>query len=138
MKNEYILKKLTRHDSPMNKVKPMVNTGDHCVGRAYVIGEENDPKNTEVQEVAKPKIGKAFMVHGNGLFNFLRTSMVIGIYNHSEEEINETGVDKLVLPSGFPASAGDKVSGSWDNLKLEEGDILLSTLNSIYLVRKYK
>ena len=57
-----------------------------------------------------------------------QTSIVRSIYHHDET----SGYDKLILPSNFPKSLDLKFP------TLEDGDLLIGTMNSVYLIRQCK
>ena len=57
---------------------------------------------------------------------FFHTSRIRSIYEH---ETND-GYDKLVLPANFPSAADLKIP------ELKKGDVLLGTMNSVYLLTK--
>ena len=66
-----------------------------------------------------PTIGESFLISGfNG---WAATTPIKSIYVHG------TGRDKLVVPKDF-------IHMNLPSLKLKKGDILFSTLNSIYLL----
>jgi hypothetical protein len=76
-----------------------------------------------------PEVGERFVVFPNGESVF-GTSLVMSVYKHGEGDV--TGIDKLTLPNNFP------VKDVPNNIEIKMGDYLLSTLNSIYLVREVK
>jgi hypothetical protein len=72
---------------------------------------------------AYPEIGKCVWIYDKEIENIL-TSQI--------RDVCEVGSakDKLVLPPGFPTDQ------DLNNVKLEDGDILIATSNSIYLFRR--
>ena len=82
----------------------------------------------ECQKVARPKIGSVFMVAGAG--RWLRTSLVESYYVHDDPDNYKTHPDKLVLPPGFPIETATSFP------ELKPGDVVLCTMNSLYLCRE--
>ncbi len=136
----YFLKKLQRKLDPENLNPPMVMDGTGGSGFVRVFTDEAIKHHLkdddtefegipwECQKNALPKIDSVFCVSGHG--RWLRTSLVKGFYIYDEKLIAETGKDKLVLPANFPVEANQHIP------KLEDQDILIVTMNSLYLCRK--
>jgi len=134
----YTLQKLERRPDPENPAPPQVRDGFGSCGYlrtftdeliAHFEKHEDDDVEFkgipwEVHKTFKPKINS--IVHDGNL----RTSLVKGYYEHDKKKIEETGLDKIILPAGFPISAKTYIP------ELEDGDIILVTMNSLYLCRK--
>ena len=89
-----------------------------------------DPKDTQVfpgdgvlGEYNEIVIGERFEVARGA--NYINTSAVKSIYVHGSESF-----DKLMLPAGFPEPE------FLDFPELKDGDTLIATMNSVYLLRQ--
>ena len=70
------------------------------------------------------EIGKVCLL--GTISRYFHTSIVRSIYEH----LSESELDRLILPKDFPMSQDLNVP------ELRRGDILLATMNSVYLLRK--
>jgi hypothetical protein len=138
----YSLIKLRRRHDAENKRPPAVRDGSRHSGYVRVLTDEvvslmKDDLDVdtshliqwECQKEAKPKIGSVFMVDGVG--TWLRTSVIRSYYVHDDPEGYAEHPDKLVLPEGFPIGSIEAFP------LLQSGDIILCTMNSLYLCREY-
>ena len=105
--------KLTRLSDPFHKESPEIYTGDKFTGY-----------------INFPVVGKRFDVEGikSRAEDWFSSSPIKSIYVHG------TGRDKLVLPSDFP----DALHLDMSKLDMKPGEMLLATLNSVYLVSDLK
>jgi hypothetical protein len=136
----YHLVKLSRHQNPENQNRAPVAVGTGGLGYVRVLTDEMikaleddsiDQKNIiqwEAQLEAKPKIGSVFYVGDVG--NWLRTSVIRSYYVHDDPEGYAEHPDKLVLPKEFPIQSNAFMP------ELVAGDIVLCTMNSLYLCRE--
>jgi hypothetical protein len=141
----YQLVKCSRHKRPENQSPAPFEVGTGGSGYVRVMSDALLAYNTackkddlkisdfpgipwECQLKAKPKIGSVFYVGDVG--NWLRTSIVKAYYLHDDPDGYVEHPDKLVLPTGFPLEAAMNLP------ELQAGDIVISTMNSIYLCRE--
>ena len=138
--------KLTRRLNPENPMPPMVNPGQGVTGEFMVptdkgieLMESDNADLTELTindiyapaETFRPKIGYPVYVKGAAYYDYLRTSRIRSYYIH---ETDGADPDKLVLPKDFPLEDAAHISLEG----LEKGDMLLATMNSIYIARPYE
>lgn len=116
--------KLARRDDPATG-EVFVPTGATYSGTAYVVNEART--ELEAVENMTPVIGYSLAV-SNGI-SWLKTSAVTNYYIHGDESGNTP--DVLVLPSWLPKDISH-------NMVLEEGDVVVQTMNSFYLFRPIK
>jgi len=133
----YEMRKLKKRKDGITK---MVYPGYSETGYAKVLTDElitfakKNPKAKEEdyskpfwewQEKAKPKIGYPFLIDGGHTTDWLRTSTVKSYYVCGD---SNDCPDKLILPKGFPIEDISEMP------EMKEGDILMATRNSIYLL----
>ena len=117
----YTLKKIGNRDEPENHNQDRMY---HYTGALTAVGREV-PEGEPTIDRTELRCGDvAFLDCVGG--SFFHTSRVRSIYIHDDESHN----DKLVLPSNFPNASDLKIP------ELNKGDVLLGTMNSVYLCRK--
>jgi hypothetical protein len=124
MSNTYIPYKLGRKNKSLNKDESMVYDGkifETC--RAYVY--DYSTKEKIVEDTFVPVIDKCVWIQGRGLFDYVRTSKIIDFYIHEDYDNSK---DKILLSLEDAHLLKD--------IKWSAGDILLTTLNSIYYLQK--
>ena len=96
------------------------------------IGNRDEPENRNQEAMFdysgivindKVEIGKPFILESYR--DWFRTSNIRSIYQHEDASDN----DKLILPKNFP------IASDLDIPELKNKDILLATMNSIYLLQ---
>lgn len=134
------LTKLKRRSNPENPAYPLISDGQGVIGEfkvptpaliKYWEEEVEVPEGDPYYEIAgelKPIIGHPILV--GDLPTGIRTSRIRSYYVHEKPDEHP---DKLVLPANFPIK---EVEGL-DMNKLDKGDMILATMNSLYLVRPY-
>lgn len=124
--------KINRRENAENKMWPMINDGQSVIGELKVPNEKyndvtfNENSSYDVIETPRAVLGKCLMV--GSLPAGIRTSMIRSYYVHDDADNHP---DKLVLPAEFPREELANLNMS----KLEKGDILYLTMNSLYLAR---
>lgn len=144
----YRLTKLGRLPEPENPNPPMIYNGESGSGYIRVLTQEfvnhmenEDPEKGEfmgiqweTQSELKPRIGSVVIAEGYG--RWIRTSVVRSYYVHEDPNGYAEHPDKLVLPGNFPIETLVKMTP--DDWKFEPGDVVMCTMNSMYLARKIK
>ena len=119
---EYILCKIAIRDD--KKAVGNVYVGQTIKGYPYTF---NDVGTSEEQIMLVPQIGKPVMIVQPKMSgSYIRTSHVKSWCKLG------TSNDKLILPKDFP------IASLPYSINFEEGDVLFSTLNSIYLAKVCK
>lgn len=136
----YVGYKLGRRADAFHDGYPAVGNGrlfygwEVKAGIVPVLKDENGDSHigrAEFTEDGKliPKIDHCvgiYISHWNSGFNFLRTSKIQDFYIHGDYENSK---DKMVITNPENAML-------LDGVKFEDGDIVLFTMNSIYLLRE--
>ena len=118
---EYTLAKIARRDDAVSE-RAHVYIGQTVTGSSY--GYNKLLEKWEIQDIMYPQIGYPVFVKRVGLSrDFIRTSNVTSWCQLGSDN------DKLILPKDFPIEALP------EKFNFEEGDILIATLNSIYLAK---
>lgn len=120
---EFHVIKFSRLDE---KKATFVPTGYRITGLVSVIKKTEKGELVEYGPIkdGTPAKGFPLLVNGNSIWSYLRTSVVENYWKLKEED----GQDKIVLPKEFAEF----------NLpnNLKDGDIVVRTRNSIYLMYK--
>lgn len=124
------IEKVMRYNQEV-KHNPAVRDGYDLTGEARIMSTSGKPTIGYDHENPGQLIGNCMLVDERaiGRFSgtFIRTSIIKSIYKHSVKGNDDN--DKLVLPAYFPIQdIGD--------LTLDDGDVLIATLNSIYKIKK--
>lgn len=121
----YSLEKLTARKDPYYK-QPIIKNGAAACGELVVI----DPNGTTHEErfsFNENSIRPGTMVAVNPYGDYgIRTSLIASVYQHNPIE----GQDKLVLPKEFDIENLPELP------KMNVGEFLILTLNSVYYLRK--
>jgi hypothetical protein len=126
------LVKVNRRLNAENNGWPMISDGQAVVGELRVPNEKysattfNDNESYSPVDTPRAVLGECLMV--GKLPAGIRTSKIRSYYVHNDADNHP---DKLVLPSEFPREELVDL----DMNKLEKGDILYLTMNSLYLAR---
>lgn len=122
---------MARKLAKINKDKAtQVYVGQSEIGSAYV------PKKNEEGELigwygpladGRPLVGQPVLIHGGHGTDWIRTSIVKDYCIINDVE----GKDKIVLPKEFILEGLDLTTE-----KLEDGDLLIRTMNSVYVMYK--
>jgi hypothetical protein len=117
---QYTLGKIAvRDDAELSSSS--VYVGQTVTGYPFTF---NDNGVSKAQTMLTPQIGKPIMIASPKLSGeYIRTSNV-----KSWCELM-TSNDKLILPKDFP------IASFPNNINFEEGDVLIATLNSIYIAK---
>jgi hypothetical protein len=133
--------KLNRRIDPENPFPAQVNDGQSVIGAFMVpteeaidwMKQEDDvqppEKLWEEPEALIPKINEPILIRSDDNWAYLRTSKVRSYYVH---ETDGSEPDKLILPKDFPVHSIHDLPQDL----LVPGDLLMATMNSIYLLRK--
>lgn len=116
--------KINRREDPEHTAPPAFEDLQQQGGSMSIVIIEDGDKDNHIDDYNIDNL------IGNMLFiadhkTFLRTSPIKSIYEHTAS----SGRDKLVLPDGFPTVTFGNLPELYDN------DILVATMNSVYLIR---
>jgi hypothetical protein len=120
---DYQAIKLGRRTDAYHQGPAAVNDGafyETCT--AYVYDVESH-KTVDAEKFV-PQIGQCVLIQGLGLFDHVRTSRIEDFYIHDDYDNSK---DKITLK---PENAF-----LLNNIKFDKGDVLLVTLNSLYLLK---
>lgn len=128
MSVKYVATKLGRKADPKNPHPPMVPTGNlfTSYSNAYVYDWDKPEDNRVIREDKFiPIINKSVYLQGRRMGEWVRTSLIEDFYIHGDTE-----------------NSPDKIRMTWEDahmltgIEFQEGDILLTTMNSLYFLKK--
>ena len=124
----YRIYKLGRKQEAENKNPSMLYDGFQFSGATIRTKKVNLEETEYITGMDEPiekledLVGHAAYFSGPHMYDFVRTSVVRHVYEHGDE---------LNLPEGFPESDLERL----EYPELKNGDILVATMNSIYLAK---
>ena len=115
--------KLGRRSDAFHQGIPAVWDGEifpSCTVHVY----NYETKERKLTDTFIPEIGQCVWIQGRGIFDYVRTSIIQDFYIHEDYENSK---DKIALK---PENAH-----LLSTTKFEKGDVLLITMNSLYLLK---
>ena len=129
MQTRYIATKLGRKSDPKNPHPPMVPNGNlfSTKARAFVYDWDKLEPVDFTQETFVPVINKSVYLMGGRMHEWVRTSLIEDFYIHGDTD-----------------NSSDKICMNYEDahmltgIEFQDGDILLTTMNSLYFLKKVK
>lgn len=127
---KYTVYKLGRKQETENKAPSQVYDGkqfsEGTIGVMKLNDFETEFLTGEVEKLEKLEdlVGHSAYFLGPHMYDYVRTSIVRHVYKHGDSP-------EMNLPDGFPESDLERL----EYPELKEGDILVATMNSIYLAQ---